>query len=447
MHRSQIELPAAAEGSRIADGGPLPRPDWVAASLQIAYLVRREGLSSVFASQVATRMAAIAAAGLAVDVAVFTPVGQLLRRGLRARWRTTLEAMPTQLQGHVWRLPSFPSRIDWPMAEASLLAWWLHAHYRHSAGPLILHCRNATVTRMALRAARSRSGTRFVFDCRGLVDHESLYERGLTWDTADAEQRRRAAALASEQREAARQADAVVCVSHAMAEFLAAEYGVERSKCVVTPCTVDARRFAAAARRREEIRSRFRLSERFVVCYCGSLARYQLPHESLRLFQEIRSLDPDAHFFAVTTAPQAMREAARAVGVPDEQITVTSAAADEVPACLAAADVGVLLREDSPVNRVASPVKFAEYLAAGLPVLLSDHIGDSSDLVRRERVGLVVPPDAAANERTSLLREFLNDYLAAPEQWRSRCRAVARRCLDSDVHLPKLVELYHRLAQ
>ncbi len=41
-------------------------------------------------------------------------------------------------------------------------------------------------------------------------------------------------------------------------------------------------------------------------------------------------------------------------------------------------DYGWLVREESITNRVASPVKFAEYLSAGLKVLISPHLGDYS---------------------------------------------------------------------
>jgi hypothetical protein len=42
------------------------------------------------------------------------------------------------------------------------------------------------------------------------------------------------------------------------------------------------------------------------------------------------------------------------------------------------------------VNEVASPVKFGEYLASGLPVVMSAGIGDYSELVRRKKVGVIL---------------------------------------------------------
>ena len=63
--------------------------------------------------------------------------------------------------------------------------------------------------------------------------------------------------------------------------------------------------------------------------------------------------------------------------------------AEEVPQALQACDAALLVREDTLTNRVASPTKFAEYLANGLPVVISAHIGDFSQLVQVQRLGHV----------------------------------------------------------
>jgi hypothetical protein len=53
------------------------------------------------------------------------------------------------------------------------------------------------------------------------------------------------------------------------------------------------------------------------------------------------------------------------------------------------ADYGILIREQSVTNQVASPVKFAEYLACGLQVLISEGIGDFTDFVKQQNCGKI----------------------------------------------------------
>jgi len=62
---------------------------------------------------------------------------------------------------------------------------------------------------------------------------------------------------------------------------------------------------------------------------------------------------------------------------------------DEVVNFIMASDYGFLIREDSITNRVASPVKFAEYLMGGLQILISQRLGDYSDLVDKYNLGMV----------------------------------------------------------
>ncbi len=61
----------------------------------------------------------------------------------------------------------------------------------------------------------------------------------------------------------------------------------------------------------------------------------------------------------------------------------------EVPQYLMLGDYGLLLREKSITNQVASPVKFAEYLACGLNVVISQDLGDYSEFVATHDCGIV----------------------------------------------------------
>jgi len=52
-------------------------------------------------------------------------------------------------------------------------------------------------------------------------------------------------------------------------------------------------------------------------------------------------------------------------------------------------DYGLLIRENSVTNQVASPVKFAEYLACGLKVIISEDLGDYTKLSSQKNWGYV----------------------------------------------------------
>ena len=87
----------------------------------------------------------------------------------------------------------------------------------------------------------------------------------------------------------------------------------------------------------------------------------------------------------------------------------------EIPNLLMCGDYGLLLREESVTNKVASPIKFAEYLACGLGIIITPNIGDYSSYVINNNCGylwnalpLLNRPDTSYKKRLNALA--VNDY-------------------------------------
>lgn len=412
--------------------------------VHLLYLVYREALGPVFVSQTATSLGMLEREGVAAHLAVLTPVGEFLRPGARKRWRALRRGLPAVYAGPIDRIPSPPSRARRAWDDARMLALWLRRRRSDGRG-LVIQCRNAVMTSILLRAGPPR-GARVVYDCRGVTTAEYLYRRGFE-EAASAPpgMRARAAELIGLERRAALESDAVLCVSEAMARHMVSTFSVPRGKITVVPCCVDDRRFAGAASERERVRRELGLADRFVVVYSGSLHRWQMPELGLRMFRAIKAIEPSAHYLGLVTEPDRMREVVAASGLTARDATVLRVDPPDMPAHLAAADVGLLLREDSPVNRVASPVKFAEYLAAGVPVIISEGVGDYSDLVAREQLGAVLGHDAGPETWASKIAPFFERCRAEPEPLRQRCREIAASRLAWSVHVPAVTSLYRRL--
>jgi glycosyltransferase involved in cell wall biosynthesis len=154
----------------------------------------------------------------------------------------------------------------------------------------------------------------------------------------------------------------------------------------------------------------------------------------LRVFRLIKQLQPAASFLAITTQPAPMRQAMERFGLAPADAVVVSVDPADVPRHLAAADAGLLLRASNVTNRVASPVKFGEYLAAGVPVIVSEGVGDYSAAVRRCGLGEVVELSQSDEQLKRQLHEALFVSHAFDGAARERCREYAaeelswRRC-------------------
>ena len=91
----------------------------------------------------------------------------------------------------------------------------------------------------------------------------------------------------------------------------------------------------------------------------------------------------------------------------------------DVPRLLGAADVSLSIIRSSIARVPSSPTKFAEYLAAGLPVLSSAGIGDMDAHIAEARVGVVLRGfDRAAY--ADALREL--ETLRRDPELAERCR-------------------------
>ncbi|GIV26754.1 MAG: hypothetical protein KatS3mg027_0568 [Bacteroidia bacterium] len=73
-----------------------------------------------------------------------------------------------------------------------------------------------------------------------------------------------------------------------------------------------------------------------------------------------------------------------------DRITQKNVEPHEVLNYLYIGDYGWLVREESVTNQVASPVKFAEYLSAGLKVLISPNLGDYSKFCIQHQCGEII---------------------------------------------------------
>jgi len=215
-------------------------------------------------------------------------------------------------------------------------------------------------------------------------------------------------------------------------------------KFFVVPCCPDVEAFSRVIADRDTVRAELGLADKFVVSYVGSLAWYQLPEASLRIFRLIQSIRPDAHFFAITTQPDKMRQLVETAGFAPTDFTIRSVPARDVPRLLVASDLGLMLRDDSTTNRVASPIKFGEYMAAGVPVVISPRLGDYSESVRREELGVEVDLTQPDDSVRQTLRHFLENTPPSGEEASLRCRRFATTHLSWSGILPKLIDWSER---
>ena len=122
---------------------------------------------------------------------------------------------------------------------------------------------------------------------------------------------------------------------------------------------------------------------------------------------------------------------------------VRTIAPRQMPAALHEGDVGLCLIVSSFSKTASAPTRFAEYLAAGMPVAVTPGVGDLERLVEDRGVGVVVRDegDAALAEAGAQLKR-----MAADPRVRRRCRATALELFDVRSGSARYAEIYARMA-
>jgi len=214
---------------------------------------------------------------------------------------------------------------------------------------------------------------------------------------------------------ALRGADLVACGSDVVAEQVH-RLGVKDERILITPTGVDLTLFAPQPGS-SDIRDELGLRERFVVGWVGSFRRFHALEQAVDAVARIEN----AVLLMVGDGPERarIRRLARDRGVT-AKFTGTVPHA-ELPDYLAAMDVALVLASPGQVFHY-SPLKLAEYLAAGLPVVaprvaqLADRLTDHVDAV-------LVPPGDAQALAASL--QQLHDDIALRERLAKSARVAA----------------------
>jgi hypothetical protein len=204
---------------------------------------------------------------------------------------------------------------------------------------------------------------------------------------------------------------AQLAVSQKLVEWWKEQYNFTPNIHAQIPCTISTHFNNALPVEKEIEHSRQNLGlrkEDIVLVYSGSSAGWQsfsLVDEYLfKLFSQNKNLKL---IFLSDEIPHQ----SKLFSEFKERIITKWVKPNEVRSLLITADYGLLIRENSITNKVASPVKFAEYLSCGLQVIISEGIGDFTDFVNKNNCGCLYTEE---NKITpiSYLQKMHNNKLA-----------------------------------
>lgn len=274
-----------------------------------------------------------------------------------------------------------------------------------------------------------------IFDMHGIGIEEQIHSKELRENSFWHKE------LTRIERYVTRNADLIFCVSRKMRDYVATKHGVSKSKFVITPTSVDTDLFSYSEDKKKEVRSRLALNDKFVVIFMGHVKSWQVNNVFVILFRALKEKIGNIHFLILTNGVKVFEEMFKKCGIKEDCYSVYSVKHEEVRDYAIAGDIGVLLRENSIVNQVAAPAKFGEYLALGVPVVVTNGIGDTEDVIKKYKVGVVLEgTDQDCVDKC--IKEILKLVNGMRSDLSGTCSQVANSLLSSDISIRKFMRAY-----
>jgi len=282
----------------------------------------------------------------------------------------------------------------------------------------LMHTNNHTAAIHGL-LVKKILGIRLIFDYHGAIPEE-MVERG-RWRPNGL--RFRVAKYL--ERKAIIHSDKMFFISRACKDHFQ-ELKPGGNSIVVIPCGIRTERFYYDRSIREKIRRELGIGERMVITYNGTFAPWAMAGTMITFFMEVKKISPLALFLIISPTDQALISGQMiAAGVKREDLLIRNLPHDHVGPLLMAGDLGILFRSRSFINHVASPMKFAEYLSCGVPVIATPGIGDTAGYIQDFQTGFIFDPGNPAG-----IEKMIRAVRDSREDLAFRCSNLAKQEFD-----------------
>lgn len=209
-------------------------------------------------------------------------------------------------------------------------------------------------------------------------------------------------------------ADHIICVTEQLKNYYGAKYSLDSNKLtsLITGC--DSNKFRYLKSIRNKFRKELDLDSKFVLIYIGNVYySWQNLSKTLEYYQLIKKKTLNIKLILITRLvdKSIVFDFLKKYNIkPSEIILKFSIPNDQIPAYLNAADLGVVLREDHPMNHFAAPGKFGEYACCGLPILTGKGIASFSDKLSKTPYGIVLGNIYDKSEFLIKTLKFMENY-------------------------------------
>ncbi len=233
-----------------------------------------------------------------------------------------------------------------------------------------------------------------------------------------------------------RGSDYLTVETHRHAELIRHSQNGLSSKMGIIPCCVETGKFnyQLFPDRGDSV---------FDLVFLGKVGTWYLLEDMLDFFAVMSKDIRNARFTFITESdPAHIYSVAKKKRIEGDNIRVMKAGRSDVPGLLSAANAGIFFM-NTYKQYGFSPIKFGEFLACGLPVIINSGFGDCDEITLKEDIGAVIN-EFSKKEYERVIRK-LKDLLSEGDALRRRCRAAAEKHFSLDMGVDRYFDIYRLL--
>lgn len=253
----------------------------------------------------------------------------------------------------------------------------------------LIHCRSYLPGIIGLQL-KNKISCQFLFDMRGFWADERV--EGKIWNLKNPIFALIYNYIKRKERTMLAQADAIVSLTNAGKVALIELYPdlVLSSKISVIPCCVNQQLFNQETIQETNHDLATLKKDKIILGYVGSLGTWYMLDEMLDFFKIQKLKNDTLHFLFLTKDSKELVHAkAKERQIAMEDITVLSVPYQEMPSYIHGIDYALFFIRPSFSKLASSPIKQAEFMSMGIPIICNAGVGDTKEIVLQHNAGYV----------------------------------------------------------
>jgi len=241
-----------------------------------------------------------------------------------------------------------------------------------------------------------------------------------------------------------RQADLIISVTHSFKSELQAR-GVTADKIKVVLNGVDLSRYKPLPEKDKEFSKKYQLQGKFVAGYIGTHGLAHALDNIIEAAELLKAEDNIRVVFAGGGADRSRLESLVERRGLSNVVMIPRQPKENMQKIWSLCDVSLVSLRDTPLFSAVIPSKIFEAMAMSLPIIISVPEGESTDIIRTHKTGLVIPPENSnrlvkaileIEKDKHLYRDLAQNSLLAASKFNRKILASEMLC-----HIEEIVSL------